>query len=147
VGSVNTSGIESSVSASYSINKFSIDINAGYSFTRAKDISSDETSDEQLIYIPKHQANGTFQFSYNNLYSEWVANFTGRTYTTSDNKGFLNDYTINSLSSGYKLHFKGNSADIRIKIENIFNVSYQTIAYYPQPGRSYFLVLSLRFKG
>ena len=147
VGSVNTSGVESSVSASYLINKFSIDINAGYSFTRARDISSDETSDEQLIYIPKHQANAILQVSYNNLYTAWVANFTGRTYTTSDNKEFLNDYTINSLSGGYKLQFRGSSADIRIKIENIFDVSYQTIAYYPQPGRSYLLVLSLRFKG
>ncbi len=147
VGSVNTSGVESSVSASYLKNKFSVDIDAGYSFTRARDISSDETSDKQLIYIPKHQANGTLQVSYKNLYTAWVANFTGRTFTTSDNKGFLTDYTINSLSGGYKLHFRGSSADIRIKIENIFNVSYQTIAYYPQPGRSYFLVLSLRFKG
>lgn len=147
VGSVNTSGVESSVSASYFKNKLSIVLNAGYSFTRARDISSDITSGEQLIYIPKHQANGTLQVSYNNLYTAWVANFIGRTYTTSDNKTFLKDYAINSLSGGYKLNFKDNCADIRIKIENIFNESYQTIAYYPQPGRSYFLVLTLRFKG
>ena len=146
IGSANTSGIESSLLLSCLIDRFSLSLNAGYSFTQARDISSDVASGKQMIYVPAHQANGIVQVSYSNFYSAWVTNFTGRTYTTSDNTGFLNDYTINTLSGGYKIHFKRNSADIRLKIENLFDVSYQTIAHYPQPGRSYFLVLSLRFK-
>ncbi len=146
IGKVNTSGVESSLSMSYLKNKFTLMLNAGYAFTKARDISSDGDADEQLIYIPKHQANCSLQISYSNFYSAWVTNYTGRTYTTSDNSVFLDDYTINTLSGGYKIQFKENFADIRLKIENIFNVSYQTIAWYPQPGRSYFLVISLRFK-
>jgi outer membrane cobalamin receptor len=45
-----------------------------------------------------------------------------------------------------KFNFKENFVDLRFNIENIFNVSYQTIAYYPQPGRSYFLILSFHLE-
>ncbi len=146
-GSVNSTGLESAVSVKYNLSDFSVNFNAGYSYTNARDITSPEYSDKQLIYVPKHQANGSLRLSYKNIYSSWITNFTGSIFTTSNNTGFIKDCTINSISGGYKLNFKNNYADLRIKIENIFNVSYQTIAYYPQPGRSYFLVLSLRFKG
>jgi iron complex outermembrane receptor protein len=146
IGSANTSGIEASASLKYNPGSFSLNLNAGYSYTRAKDISAEEISDKQLIYIPLHKANGTLQVSYRNLSSSWITSLTGRTYTTPDNSSYLDNYLVNSVSGGYKLNFNEHSADIRLKIENIFNVSYQTIAYYPQPGRTYFLVLSLRFK-
>ncbi|MCX6333154.1 MAG: TonB-dependent receptor [Bacteroidia bacterium] len=146
IGSANTTGLESSASLKYAFNTFSVELDAGYSYTRARDISTDETSSGQMIYIPKHQANSTLQVSYRNIYSYWVINYAGRIYTTSDNSGFLREYAISSLSGGYKLKIKENIADIRFKVDNIFNVSYQTIKYYPQTGRSYFLVLSFRFK-
>jgi len=146
IGSANTSGIEASASLKYNPGSFSLNLNAGYSYTRAKDMSSEEISLKQLIYIPEHKANGTLQVSYRNLYSSWITSITGRTYTTSDNSSYLDNYLINSVSGGYKLSFNEHFADIRLKVENIFNVAYQTIVYYPQPGRTYFLVLSLRFK-
>jgi iron complex outermembrane receptor protein len=146
IGSANTSGIESSVSVSYITHKLSLVLNAGYSLTNARDVSNSAASDKQMIYIPRHQANGALQIAYNNFYSMWMTNYTGRTYTTADNTGSLNDYAINTLSGGYRLSFKESHADIRLKIDNLFNVSYQTISFFPQPGRSYFLVISLRFK-
>ena len=146
IGSVNTSGFETSVTLGYIANKFSANWNAAYSFTKARDISTEVTSDKQLAYIPKHLANSTLQISYRNFYSSMVTNFTNRIYTSSDNTGYIDGYAVNSLTGGYKLNFRGNSADIRLKADNIFNVAYQTIAYYPQPGRSWLLVLSLRFK-
>ncbi|MCU0460441.1 MAG: TonB-dependent receptor [Bacteroidales bacterium] len=146
IGSVNTSGFETSASLGYTANKFSAGWDAAYSFTRARDISTEGTSDKQLAYIPKHLANSTLQISYRNFYSTLVTNFTNRIYTSSDNTGYIDGYAVNSLTGGYKLNFRGNSADIRLKADNIFNAAYQTIAYYPQPGRSWLFVLSLRFK-
>jgi outer membrane cobalamin receptor len=148
IGSVNTSGFESSVSLKYQLGSFSADLNADYSFTKAREIENEisGSSDKQLIYIPKHQAKGALQLTYRNFYSTWLASFTGLTYTTSDNSESLDGYTLNSFTSGIKLNFKENMVDLRFKIDNIFNVSYQTIAYYPQPGRSYFLILSLHLK-
>jgi outer membrane cobalamin receptor len=148
IGSVNSSGFESSLSVKYLNTNLSVNFNAGYSYTRAidKNNGSTETSGKQLIYIPENQANCSLHLAYKNIYAIWVANFTGRTYTTPDNSGFLNAYSINSFTSGMKFIIKENVIDLRFKIENIFDTTYQTIAYYPQPGRTYFFILSFHFK-
>jgi vitamin B12 transporter len=148
IGSVNSSGFESLLSAKYLLNKLSVNINAGYSYTKAREINNiaSENSDKQLIYIPKNQVNSTLNIGYKNVYAIFGTNFTGRTFTTTDNTGFLKRYTSNNITSGVKFNFKENFIDIRFKVENVFDVSYKTIAYYPQPGRAYFLTVSLHLK-
>jgi iron complex outermembrane receptor protein len=148
IGSVNSSGLESSVSVKYKVNNLSVHLNAGYSYTRATEINrgASEIIGKQLIYVPENQANGSLHIAYKNFYTTWVTNINGRVYTTADNSDFLKGYTINNFTNGIKFCIKENVIDLRLKIENIFDVSYQTIAYYPQPGRSYFLMLSFRFK-
>ena len=148
IGSVNSSGFESLLSAKYLRNKLSINMNAGYSYTIAREINSisSENTGKQLIYIPKNQVNSTLLVSYKNIYAIVGTNFIGRTFTTSDNTGFLKGYTRTNITSGVKLNFKENFIDISFKVENAFNVSYQTIAYYPQPGRTYFLTACLHLK-
>ncbi|MBE3084959.1 MAG: TonB-dependent receptor [Bacteroidetes bacterium] len=148
IGSVNSSGFESSLSVKYLLNNLSVNLNVGYSYTRAREINNgaSETAGKQLIYIPENQANSSLHVAYKNFYTTLVTNFTGRTYTTADNSGFLQGYTINNFTSGMKFNFKKNFIDLRFKIENIFDTSYKTIAYYPQPGRTYFLILSLHLK-
>jgi iron complex outermembrane receptor protein len=148
IGSVNSSGFESSCSAKYLLNDFSARIDAGYSYTRARD-KSDGTpglNDKQLIYIPENQANGSFQLAYKNFNSGWTVCHTGPVFTDAQNIRYLKGYTINNLTGGFKFSIKKNSADLNLKIENIFDVSYETIAYYPQPGRSYFVTLSCHFE-
>ena len=148
IGSVNSSGFESSLSVKYLLNNLSVNLNAGFSYTRAREINNgtSETTGKQLIYIPENQANSSLHVAYKKFYATWVTNFTGRTFTTSDNSGFLKEYTINNFTSGMKFDFKENFIDLRFKIENIFDTSFNTIAFYPQPGRSYFLILSFHFK-
>jgi iron complex outermembrane receptor protein len=148
IGSVNSSGLESSVSVKYMADNLSVHLNTGYSYTRARETNSgaSETVGKQLIYIPENQANGSLHVAYKIFYTTWVTNINGRTYTTADNSDFLKGYTIINFTNGIKFSIKENVIDLKLKIENIFDISYQTIAYYPQPGRSYFLMLSFRFK-
>jgi outer membrane cobalamin receptor len=148
IGSVNSSGFESSLSVKYLHKSLSVNLNAGYSYTRAvdKNKESSETSGKQLIYIPENQANCSIHVAYKSIYAIWATNFTGSTFTTSDNSAFLKGYSINSFTSGLKANIKENVVDFRFKIENIFNTDYKTIAYYPQPGRTYFLMISLHLK-
>ena len=148
IGSVNSSGFESSLSVKYLNSSLSVNLNAGYSYTRAldKNSGSSETSGKQLIYIPENQANCSLHIAYKNIYTIWMTNVTGRTFTTPDNSGFLKGYSINSFTGGMKFNIKENGVDFRFKIENIFDTTYETIAYYPQPGRTYFLILSFHLK-
>ncbi|HEX7494847.1 MAG TPA: TonB-dependent receptor, partial [Bacteroidales bacterium] len=61
IGSVNSSGIETLLNVKYLNNNLSVDLNAGYSYTRAREINtqSAETKGKQLIYIPENQANSS----------------------------------------------------------------------------------------
>lgn len=140
---VNSTGLESSVSLNYSINNMTSSLNAGYSFTKAiaggSKFHNDISTGKQLLYIPENQVNASFRIGYKIFYSSWGANFTGKRYITVDNSKYLPDYMINNLSAGIKIPLKGNSVDLSCSIYNLFDTNYQSIAYYPLPGRSYFI--------
>jgi len=148
IKSVNTSGLETSLSLSYSENALKSDISLGYSLTRATTCSSDRTDDnsigKQLIYIPVNKANAVISLTYKNLYGSWISNVTGKRYTTADNSRFLPAYFVNNAITGIKLKKEGNSMDICFLVDNLFNVTYHTVAYYPLPGRSYQLKILLQ---
>jgi outer membrane cobalamin receptor len=147
IKNVNSSGFESSVSLKYMVNSLIFNLNAGYSYTRAVEINNlaTDTRGKQLVYVPENQVNSTFNISYRNIYTTWVTNYIGRTYISDNNSDFLEGYTLNNFSTGVKFLLRDNSLDLKFKIDNIFNAAYTTIAYYPQPGRSYFVVLSFHF--
>ncbi len=140
---VNTGGLESSLSLAYKINKFSSQLVVGYSYTEATMVSSYGNSDvntrNQLMYIPANLLNTSIKVNYNNLYLIWVSNLVDRRYITVDNSRYLPHYYINNTISGIKFNIGENILDINFSINNLFNISYQSIAYYPQPGRSYSL--------
>ena len=57
----------------------------------------------------------------------------------ADNSKYLPGYLINNFTTGIKVPVKASFIDLNINIDNIFNIDYQSIAYYPLPGRSYSL--------
>ncbi len=147
IGSVNTSGFESSLSLKYDVNHFRLNLNAGYSFTKATQINSETNTNngKQLIYIPVNRASVIVQLFYNSIYLTWLTNFTGRTWITEDNSAFLKGYTLNGVVAGYQLKPGKNLIDVNFRIDNIFDISHQAIAHYPLPGRSYSLTILFRF--
>lgn len=148
IGRVNSSGIESSLAVKYHANSLSLNLNAGYSHTVAESfsINQDANNGKQLVYVPRNQAMGSLQVAYNNFYTSWATHLTGLFYTNADNSESVKGYSINNLTSGVKFDFRENRFDLSFKIDNILDVSYETIAYYPQPGRTFFLILSCHFK-
>jgi vitamin B12 transporter len=143
IARVNSTGAESSVSLNYLLNNINASLRAGYSYTRAiasrSDIENDMAAGKQLLYVPENNANAILKVAYRNIYSSWTASMTGKRYITVDNSNYLPDYSINSLCAGIKFVMKNTSVDVNFDIDNIFNVYYQSIAYYPLPGRSFLL--------
>jgi len=141
ISSVNTSGLESSFSLDYSLNDISAGMKASYAYTKAVNAGSENTNDNtkgmQLMYVPEHQANSTFNVSYKSIYTSWLTGITGRRYVSADNQKYLPGYCINSLTAGMKIKMKKNILDVNFTADNLFNVNYQTIAHYPLPLSSY----------
>jgi iron complex outermembrane receptor protein len=142
---VNTRGLEASASAKYSVKRTSASVDLNYIFTKASttasDISNDGSIGKQLIYVPYNQGNIILKIRQSDFSAIWITDFTGIRYTTSDNSSFLPAYSISSLSGSYIFRRKSTVFNVNISSENIFNTSYQTIAYFPQPGRSYLIKL------
>jgi len=143
IRNVNSRGLESSVSLDYSDDRFNCKLNAAYSFTRAEakglKIENDMSAGKQLMYIPENQINASFRIGFNNIYSSWIVNYAGKRYTSVDNSKFLPEYCINNIGAGIKLPLKAAAIDMSFNIDNLFDVIYQSIVYYPLPGRSFFL--------
>jgi outer membrane cobalamin receptor len=148
IQNVNTTGVESSFSVGYKLNNLTTDFKAAYSFTKAIEETSDESTNQtkgnQLMYIPQNQLNISLRFGYGKFYSTFLSNMTGKRYITVDNSRYLPGYSISSVSTGIKFKLKQTLLDINFDIDNLFGVNYQTIAYYPMPGRSYSLKLLIQ---
>lgn len=150
VKDVKTSGIESAVSFDYITDRVTSLVKLVYTYTNATTSGSvlpnDESVGKQLVYVPEHQANAIARFVFKSTYADWKTGFTGRRYTTTDNSSFLPGFILHSISSGYMLQRRSNILNFCITIDNLFNTSYQTIAYYPQPGRTYTLKMLIQIK-
>ena len=140
ISNVKTSGLEAGLNMTFKTNILTIKFNSQYALTDAHIIKSGDTgylSDKQLVYVPQNQLNTGIRVSYKNIYSSWITCFTGRRFITVDNSQYLHSCTLNNFITGTRIKSGKNSFDINLKIDNIFGVNYQTIAYHPMPGRSF----------
>ncbi len=143
---VNTGGVETSARLSFSSGKLSSSLRISYSYTNAENVSelaSDLSSGKQLIYIPENQANALLLLKYGSVYSSWSSGFEGKRYTSVDNSKFLPSYLLSNLTAGSVLSVGQSTFDLSLSVNNIFNIEYQSVAYYPMPGRSFLLKLKL----
>jgi outer membrane cobalamin receptor len=149
IDKANSSGVEGNVSLLYAINSLKIRFSAKYSWNHAHVVRSEESraiSGKQIVYVPEHIFNAVMKVSFKNYYSSLMACYTGKRYTTTDNSEYLPGYLLNNASTGIKF-YKGKSLfDIVLKVDNLFNVNYQAIAWYPMPGRSFNLSIIYNFK-
>jgi iron complex outermembrane receptor protein len=107
-------------------------------------LENDNSAGKQLIYTPENQANASMRLGYKRFYYSWVAYFVGKRYTTKDDSYFVPGYCINNTMAGIKIPVKSSLLDISIDIDNVFNISYQSVADYPLPGRSYNIKISIQ---
>jgi outer membrane receptor protein involved in Fe transport len=150
IGNIVTSGLESSLDVNYAIPGFNVRLNAGYAFTKASiagaGIENQELSGNQLVYIPRNQFNTILRISWQYFYSAFTSSYTGKRFLTADNSQYLPQYSVSDLTLGTKFEARKISCDLGFMVENLFNSSYQNIAYYPMPGRSFLLSIVFQFK-
>jgi iron complex outermembrane receptor protein len=141
---VRTAGIETVINLSFTSNNLTLKLNGQYAFNKAYAFQSDDTdipSGRQLVYVPMHQFTGAARVCYRNLHASWITSFTGKRFIVADNSQYLPGFLLNDVMAGLKLKSGVNSFDFNVKIENLFNINYQAIAYYPMPGRAFLLTI------
>jgi vitamin B12 transporter len=144
---IRSTGIEGSVCILYKNDFVQIRFNTQYGYTRANEIRSadnERITGKQLLYTPEHQLSTSLRAEHGNYYLFWMTCYTGRRFTSSDESQYLPAYLLNNITTGLKLGSGRGSFDFNFKVENLFDVNYQAIAWYPMPGRTF--IISLIYK-
>ncbi len=134
-------GIETSYTVEKRWDKTSFNIIARYHYTKSTNekhqTEDDPSLGKQLIYTPLHKGNLNFTYNYNDFGITWSQQFTGKTFTTTDNDDSLPAFTTSNLSFQYKLDKKYGYLNLRVSANNLFDEDYEIIAWRPMPGRNY----------
>lgn len=143
-------GIELEGKTVYKFNHSNIQFNTGYTYARStneKKISElDESDKKQLIYVPIHRLFVNLTYAHKHWFVSYNHQYTGIRYTTSDNMNFLPAYNLGNLSIGQSISLDQTIPEVRLEVMNIWNEKYQSVAYYPMPGRYFRLVIGIKLK-
>ena len=131
-------GLEFMASYHHRMGKHSIGLKASYDYT----LASDDESDTQLIYVPKHRAGGILDYSWKDWSFNYNLQYVGKVFITTSNTQSLDDYLLSDISLGRRLC--KDFIDLNFKVNNLFDVGYQSVAFRPMPGRNY--VFQINFK-
>tara|TARA_R110000787_G_scaffold86285_9_gene184075 strand:+ start:8028 stop:9806 length:1779 start_codon:yes stop_codon:yes gene_type:complete len=134
-------GIELNGNYSKSFKEHQLNLVFNYAYTAAKDLEKNK----QLIYVPYHKATGTFNYNYKKLTVYYQLLFNGEVFTTTDNNGVLDGYSVSNLGLEYLIQEKSFPIKIGIKLNNIFNTYYENVAYRPMPNRNIQTFINFKF--
>lgn len=141
-------GIESQITTTYSHDNFTMSLMAKYNYTRAAQLPADGlTADEslQLIYVPEHKASSSLWVAYNGFDLRIDHAITGRRFADGANTTSVEGYSVSDVSAGKTLSYRRWQVEGRLRINNLTDRSYQTIAWYAMPGRNFQITLILSF--
>jgi vitamin B12 transporter len=147
--SVWSRGLEYDLKSSISLAKAKIILKAKYNYI----LSTNEKTDpgntaslqKQLIYFPMEKAQASLGLEYPGWNLLYTANYVGYRYTNSDNTNYLSPYSLGNMN--LNKFFKLNHMQVRahFQINNIWNTSYQSVAYFAMPGRSFQFGITLNY--
>jgi iron complex outermembrane receptor protein len=141
ISKTENNGIEINGNFSKSFNKHELNLVFNYSYTAAKDLEKNK----QLIYVPYHKVTGAFNYYYKKFSTYYQLLFNGEVFTTTDNYGILDRYSVSNLGFEYLIQEKLFPIKIGIKFNNIFNTYYENVAYRPMPNRNIQTFINLKF--
>ncbi|MGV3638105.1 MAG: TonB-dependent receptor [Flavobacteriales bacterium] len=112
---------------------------------RAK--SADDASvDKQLIYTPMYSGRARIGLQRGRFSATCIAMCTGYRYTSTDNRSFLEPFTVANAWLAYTLRTgKRGSVSVDLQCNNLFDARYQVIADRPMPLRHYRIGVRYQF--
>lgn len=138
-------GVEFTAHLDGRVGKSNYRIYLEYAYTRTSNINEISNGindrDDQLIYIPRHTANGLVRWSYRLFYINWNVHYVGEQNTIGNT---LAAYLLNDIAIGKQWYFDKLGLETRFKVNNLFDVDYQAVLWRPMPGRNYEIFLSFK---
>ncbi|MEE4196660.1 MAG: TonB-dependent receptor [Bacteroidales bacterium] len=138
-------GVETSLDYEYTTSRLSIQLQTNYNYTRTSNQTDNNLYNKQLIYVPLHQYNWGIALRYERFDIKYNESYTGRRYTSENNLQYVEAYTVGNIHLGMNIHARAITGKITFSVFNLWNQSYQVMAWYPMPLRNYAIQLTLNF--
>jgi len=124
-----TYGLESRLKYNTSFAKHNIGFNLNYAYT----VSENKATNNQLIYVPFHKGAVSLNYNYKTWSAYWQSTYSGEVFTQSDNNP--NRTVMASFVSNLGTEYKfPKHITLGVRLQNLFNVNYQSIANRVMPG-------------
>jgi len=150
VSEVNARGVEASLNMKWKVSKLQVTLSNNYTFCRSTNQKTtspeDQSLDKQLIYVPENTYNGTLNLDCWNFTLGYNLSFVDKRYTSSDNQSYMPGYSLSNIIFGKSFVLHNFVISLQVKVNNIFNVDYQSVMNMPMPGRNYGLTVRFEFK-
>uniref|UniRef100_UPI00260C2BDE TonB-dependent receptor n=1 Tax=uncultured Sulfitobacter sp. TaxID=191468 RepID=UPI00260C2BDE len=135
-GTTTSQGLE--LSGEYDVSD-RVTVFGSYTYTDAK------TDGVRLTRTPRHDAVVGVQAAITDRFSAYadirhVADVVPSAFAPADNK--VGDYTLVGVGATYSV---SDTADLYLRVENVFDEDYETAGGFNQPGRSAFFGISAKF--
>jgi len=118
--------------------------------TTQSNVDHDPALGKQLIYVPGWFGGGSFTAEWKKYYITYAQSYTDIRFTTRDHSEWLPSYSITNIAVGvhqYIPKLSGNYAfNFFVKCNNLFNLSYQSVAWRPMPGVNFQFGCSINFE-
>lgn len=147
-------GMEYTFSSKYKWRKINFQSGGNYSFTSTSNLNAvssvDQSRGKQLIYIPKHKGNVYLGAAWNKFTFRYDLNFVGKRFTKSSNiesdyERVLNPYALSKITVEKSVDVQKVTVNLKFKVVNLFDETYQSILWRPMPGRNYSLSAAIKF--
>jgi hypothetical protein len=94
-----------------------------------------ERNKMQLIYSPNLSANQTIGAEWRGIDASFQTHYTGSSFITTDNSSSLPGYFVSNIQLSKTVNHKAFTGNFFINLNNIFNTTYQVIAWRAMPLR------------
>lgn len=151
LGKVEIMGADVNLGAAFSFGAATrLNIQGNWSYQHAVDVTSakDKNYKDQIPYTPRHS--GSLSLSLMNRWVNvgWMASAVGERYALPQNteQNRIDGYVDHSISLSRSFGMKGCSLSLQLECQNLTDVQYDVIQYYPMPGRSFRFTVKFDYK-
>ena len=142
-------GIEYKLKANYSLGELNLQLSGMYNYVLSTNektaTANDEAIGKQLIYVPIQNAQSNFSISFKGATLMYTQLYTDYRYILSDNTEYLKPYTIGNLNMAQTFSLHSSKIKVFVQLNNIWNETYQILAYRAMPLLNYQFGLTLYF--
>lgn len=142
-GKVLSKGIETKIKWNYDCNTYGFIVQLAYAYGQAQyNDPSEKRYKEYLSYQPRHLVRFNASARINDLLVGLNTSFQSLMYDNDNIK--MKEVFLTDANCLYNIDIENIDFGITMRVENLFNYSYQLVYAYPMPGRTYWIGLTFK---